>query len=341
MKRITLKDVAKASGVSIMTASRALRGALRVSPESAEKVKQSAIRLGYLPDPALSALISYRLAKRKKHEFSVVAFVTHFRTEHEWRENHVCIDSFEGAKERGASMGFSVQPFWTNAAHSSSRSFSRMLISRGIRGLLMCPLPDLSTQPDLEWEKFSSVAIGYTLQRPALPFVASHHSQSLSLAFNELHKLGYQRPGLVLNPWANERTFHQLAGAWYYEQQSLNAEDRLPVLHPGINRPSLDALEWYKNYRPDVIIDTFAQNQPIILDLGLKAPEQVGYLNTNVQLPNGSLSGIYQNFNAIGRSAMDRLVVMLNRGETGVPALRDGLITFGTWCPGKTLKKQP
>lgn len=58
--RITLQDVADAAGVSPMTASRALRGERRVAPALADKVRETALRLGYVPDPAARALASQK-----------------------------------------------------------------------------------------------------------------------------------------------------------------------------------------------------------------------------------------------------------------------------------------
>ncbi|WP_137935924.1 LacI family DNA-binding transcriptional regulator [Chitinivorax sp. B] len=58
--RTTLSDVAKAAGVSPITASRALRGVASVAPELVERVKAAADSLGYLPNPAARALASAR-----------------------------------------------------------------------------------------------------------------------------------------------------------------------------------------------------------------------------------------------------------------------------------------
>lgn len=56
--RITLADVARASNVSPMTVSRALRGARAVDPELVARVREAATALGYVPDPAARALAS-------------------------------------------------------------------------------------------------------------------------------------------------------------------------------------------------------------------------------------------------------------------------------------------
>ncbi|MBS0403554.1 MAG: LacI family DNA-binding transcriptional regulator [Proteobacteria bacterium] len=58
--RITLNDVAGAAGVSPITVSRALRGERSVDPVLAQRVREAADCLGYVPDPAARALASQR-----------------------------------------------------------------------------------------------------------------------------------------------------------------------------------------------------------------------------------------------------------------------------------------
>lgn len=60
--RHTLADVAQLAGVSAITASRALRGTRSVDPALTERVRDAAVQLGYVPDPAARALASARSA---------------------------------------------------------------------------------------------------------------------------------------------------------------------------------------------------------------------------------------------------------------------------------------
>lgn len=59
-ERVTLSDVAKAAGCSLMSASRALSQPDRVSDSLREQVMQAASALGYVPHPAARALASSR-----------------------------------------------------------------------------------------------------------------------------------------------------------------------------------------------------------------------------------------------------------------------------------------
>ena len=62
--RVTLKDVAREAEVHISTAWRALSNEAYVSAEKRTRIREIAKRLGYAPDPMLSALSSYRRMQR-------------------------------------------------------------------------------------------------------------------------------------------------------------------------------------------------------------------------------------------------------------------------------------
>lgn len=62
MKAITLHDVAKAAGVSVITASRALSNPGRVSESTARRVQQVAVEIGYTPN-----LLAGGLRARRSH----------------------------------------------------------------------------------------------------------------------------------------------------------------------------------------------------------------------------------------------------------------------------------
>ena len=64
MRRVTLKDVAREVGISVSCTARALKGRPGISQATTQKVQQVADKLGYRPDPMLSALSSYRESVR-------------------------------------------------------------------------------------------------------------------------------------------------------------------------------------------------------------------------------------------------------------------------------------
>jgi LacI family transcriptional regulator len=69
----TLKDIARATGVSIMTVSRVLRGAPKVAAEKRELILKEAKRLNYQPDPHLMRMMQVVRGKKEKRLRAVIA----------------------------------------------------------------------------------------------------------------------------------------------------------------------------------------------------------------------------------------------------------------------------
>jgi len=90
----TLAEVAKLSGVSPITASRALRGVATVAPELVRKVQEAARALGYVANPAARALASAQSQ-------SVVVLIPSL-------SNHLFIDTLEAIHEVMRPRGLEV-----------------------------------------------------------------------------------------------------------------------------------------------------------------------------------------------------------------------------------------
>src|SRR3954469_24928240 len=105
-KTVTLKDIAREAGVSLMTVSRALRKHASVSPETQSKIERVAKELGYRPNPLISALMSYRRAGKAPHSHSVLAFVTSFPTRDGWKTRKIYQEFFQGALECADRHGY-------------------------------------------------------------------------------------------------------------------------------------------------------------------------------------------------------------------------------------------
>lgn len=56
--RVSIRDVAREAGVSVTTVSHALNGKGRLNPETRQRVREVADRLGYRPNPAARSLVS-------------------------------------------------------------------------------------------------------------------------------------------------------------------------------------------------------------------------------------------------------------------------------------------
>lgn len=125
-RRSTLADVAAAAGVSKMTASRALRGAVDVSATNVEKVRNAARDIGYVGNHAASSLSGQRSALIGVVVPSI--------------ENIVFAEVFSGIAEGLDQSG--IQPFFGVTDYSAEREneIVRKMLSWNPRGLIITGL---------------------------------------------------------------------------------------------------------------------------------------------------------------------------------------------------------
>jgi DNA-binding LacI/PurR family transcriptional regulator len=122
-KRVTLKDVARHAGVSVMTVSNVINDWPRVTDETRQKVRASIEELGYRPNVVARSLVTGRT-----HTIGVVIADL--------------MNPFFGQAVRGCEdvlyeQGYSLLLCNTNEDPCREHSYLEMLVGRGVDGLLM------------------------------------------------------------------------------------------------------------------------------------------------------------------------------------------------------------
>lgn len=341
-KHVRLKDIADRLGLSMMSVSVALRGMPGVSEKTRKAVKACAVKLGYRPDPALSALADYRRRVRPKTSFAQLAFVTDYPTKNDpfWRYT----DSFlDGAKRRGLEYGYDVVPFWLREGGMTRKQASSVLFNRGIKGLLIAPLPvEDGTLDDLTWKYFAAVAIGPSLASPQLDHAVFDHHHATQTVLRQLHERGYGRIGFLFLRRRSTRVHHLPLDAYLGDQYRHEEDRRIqPYLPDEITEDGFWG--WFDAEKPDVIVTDAPQEIPRLLaQRGLKSPRDVGLVCVSSQtMEVAGVSAVIQDFQAIGAAAVDRLHTNLLRNAYGPPEHAHGSHIRGHWQEGKTLRRRP
>jgi DNA-binding LacI/PurR family transcriptional regulator len=248
---------------------------------------------------------------------------------------------YRGALARAEERGYLGQDFWLHQDGMSPERFSRMLHARGIRGLLLSPLPDNTPPPTLQWNWFSAVVLGVPFSALTLPSVCNDHYFSSFRAVQECAGLGYRRPGLVLRKSHHDR-FH---GRWESGFSAAQAATRkMDLLRPLFiddwdNLPEFT--DWFERERPDVIIALGAEHvERYLSQLKLRVPRDIGVVGLSRPKLGDRFSGIYQNGELTGASAMEMLIGMMERHDTGLPKQASTLMVEGLWNRGRTLRAQ-
>ena len=354
--RVTLRDVAAKAGVHHTTASRALKNDPRVCAETLTKIRTLATQMGYMPDPMLSALNAYRHASRPSQFHGTVAWVTNFSTRDGWRSSWGATQSscyelyFQGASDQLARHGYKLEEFWLQEPRMTARRSSQVLLHRGIRGLLLCPLPISRGHLSLQWEKFSAVSFGYSLLRPKLHLFSAAHFRAIITSMRKLRARGYQRIGMVTSYAMDERMDRMWTAAYRAELPKLPQSQAIPIYlyMDGKNHDSAAArkqiekafLKWYRDYKPEAILTS---SSPVLTWLkagGYKVPQDVAVVSAALQEDEPLMSGIAEASRAIGGAAADFLVSMLQRGEHGLPRVPQRVLLEGSWLEGKTIEKK-
>lgn len=341
---VTMADIARRAGVSVATVSMSLRNKPNIPPATRDRISTLARRLGYQPNPFVSALMRSRRRSQPLSSRPVLAFVCTADRADGWRNSPFTTFRLmrEGAREGAARHGYQAQEFWLHEADMSPARFSRMLHTRGIQGLLLGPNVDGAPPPALEWSYFSVVRIGMPLSAPTIPTICNDNFLAGVTLIEECHRRGYRRPGLVLEHAQNLRLQRRWEGGFYTGR--LNFSD-MALLEPLLldEWPALTVFQrWLKREKPDVIITSAPDKlHPHLQALGWRVPEDIGLAHLACSEYGSSYSGIYQNGRLIGATAVDVLVSMVEHHKKGLPTQAVTSMVEGAWNAGSTLRPLP
>jgi Transcriptional regulators len=327
----TLEDVAKRAGVHRTTVSLSLRDHPRIPASTRERVKAIAKELGYRMNPLVSALMqSRRSGKPVKH--AALAYVTNYPTRYGWRpEHHDRPNFFPGAAERAQDFGYKLEHFWLAEPGMTPRRFCDMLSARSINGLIIGRLPPGQSSLELEWNRFSCVALGMTLRSPILHHVTENHYDTVWQSMDRCRERGYKRVGIVF-PDGNDspRVGDRWLGAYFTQQLKFPARNRLPLCS---EKPTDEAAfrAWFLKHKPDAILVNNARLLIEWLDkLKVKVPDDVGIVSIEHRR-DFECTGMYYDPAKIGGLAVEMLIGLMHRNETGVPSVQHEVLLTGEW----------
>lgn len=340
---VTMKDVALRAKVSVATVSKCLSGQPSIPARTREAVRRIAEAMGYRPHPYISALMQTRRKKGGIRGLQpTLAYVTAFPTENGWQREAFFRSLHAGAQTRAETRGYVLQPYWLYRDGMTNERFSEILWARGIRGIFLSPFPRLGMEIKLDWSKFSVVAHGLSLASPVFHRTSNDHYQSMLLAMHECQRRGYLRPAFALDAPTTERLEFRWEAAYQTAMEKLGFQRKIPPLLMTTRWEPDQLCRWVKRTKPDVVITLILEDQVReLVKRGLRIPEKIGLVSLSVARAGSDLSGVFQDPFAMGEVAVDQLIKMVERNETGVPADSITLTLAGQWNPGRTLRRLP
>jgi LacI family transcriptional regulator len=196
---VGLKDVARRSGVSVSTASRALRGGGRVNAATAARVQAAATALAYRPNASARAL------RTARSEF-VGLVITNLA-------NHSFHTIAEVVQRELASHDFQLMLTVTAGDPEAERAALRTMAEHSAAGVIVVGADDGASE-ELRTLGLPTVHLARRPAHPAGDCVLGDDIAGGRLAAEHLLSLGHRRIAVIAGPAAVQSGRERMAGYW-------------------------------------------------------------------------------------------------------------------------------
>jgi LacI family transcriptional regulator len=339
--RVTIRTLARDLGLSIATVSEALRETSNVKPATRDRVLQAAEAAGYRRNPLIGATFSALRTGRHQGFSGTLALVDSASqgTNHLIPFHRAIV---QGAALRAEALGFSTEVFWVGkrAPSLSVTRLNSVLRARGIQGVIFLPFDERQDFSEINLSHLAAVSMDHRLINPELHTIQPDHYLSMRRCLNELSARGYQRIGLCLPLPKDGRTDYKWSSgfiSWF------RLEGHIPTM-PLLMPERLDAntfKRWFEAYRPDVIISHEEAILKWVPQCGRRIPDDVGFFRINHTEHTAPCAGLDLRPEQLGVTAVETVVGMLHRQESGVPSCPNSISIDAHFVDGPTLRPAP
>lgn len=339
-----MREIAKQLGVSAMTVSRALSNSPKVSLDTQKWISREAARMGYRTNPYLRSWMADRKRKTAGPRQVSLALLNYWKPSSLMQSRLHCRQIHDGCLERARELGYQIDSISVGESGLSASRLDKVLQSRGIRGLLIPPLPASHAHLRLDCSQYSAVTMGFTLRFPDLNRVTLNPSAAMQLMIRQLKRARYRRIGMIVSKFAAGRLNNQHVGNFLLYQETIAPEERVPLLWVGRIAEPKEVREWVKKYRPQVIIGENEGSYPLLKNAGFAIPEELAlavfsrYEEACTHL-GVNLSGIDLGNRLVGKHAVEMVANQVERLEYGVPSLPMTLMVTPRWHAGATIRQ--
>lgn len=334
--RVTIMDVARRAGLSRSATAYALKDAPNIAKATRERVKQIAEEMGYRPDPLLSKLMAHLHDGRTKRYLGKIAFINPDANRDFVRITPALRAFFDDAGARARALGYETEEFWLHEPGLNPRRLARVLLARGIRGIVLGDMETRTPLPDFPWEHFSAVTVGYSVVQPSLARVVPHHYRNTLLALERVLAAGYRRPGLLTLHRQEDAMVRLHVAAFMAHQEELPATERVRLMNSPVMTPAT-IRAWFDEQRPDVILTTNYPAKIHLAEAGIRVPRDVALVSLLRWDEETGIAGVRPGFERLGTVAINQLVSLLQHDERGIPANCTTLELEGRWTDGPSM----
>lgn len=339
--KITMADVAREAGVHQTTVSLALRNDRRLAEETRVRIRAIAERMGYRPNPLVSALIAERKKGMSSEYGSTLAFLTTGKTRDRWRQSRQYVNTYEAMIRHAEARGYKLAEFWLDEPGMTGERLAHILLHRGIRGIIVCPVQVDRRSLAFDFSSFAAVAIGYALQSPLLDHVAVDLCATMRLVVQELEARGFRRIGFVTPGDTSNRVNHLSLGAFLAERHNAPRRFIRPLVAAQWERSTV--MNWLRQTEPDVVIlptqSSIISLKRWLLEEGVSVPGFLSLVCLDCHRHTDD-SGILQDLETEASAIIEFVTGRVQRASFGIPSHPQTILVGGVWREGRTCLHQ-
>ncbi len=331
-RRCTIKDIAAEAGVAVSTVSYALRNHPSIPPDTCRRIQAVGEKLGYRPDPQISALMARIGSGRAVSSAGRIALVWMQGRRALTRSDHFFLQMREGAAARAQLRGYHLEEFWPDEDRLSGVRLTGILRARGIQSVIFSPsIEGVAADYGLGWEHFACVVLGHARWPVGLHRVAHDHYHAVCECLQRMTAAGVKRPAIVLTEEINQRTDSAVKAA-FMTHHPVEAKAR-GLIYTLDQKGPREFPGWLRTHDPDGVLLLRREMWDEIATPRLAALHAAGRVwCANWQAGDPlALPGIQQRYDLAARAAVD-LVTGLEQSRTlGLPDHPQCVQIRGDW----------
>lgn len=344
--KVTMQHIADSIGVSKNAVSLALRNDPSISEKMRKRILRQADKMGYQRNPVFGEIMSQMRIRSSDSVQTTIALINANQNAKAFREHPTIPNYVAGCQQRAKSLGYALDTFWLYKPKMSARRWIDIFQTRGIRGIVLVGMMKENRLPDFFHpvvEAFPTIITGVRLREPALSFACVDHHILALQAFEKALTLGYKRPGLVLDQAIDDLVEQRFSAGYRSGQQHLPKIRRLSPffeVNKAKNNPKTFK-HWLDREQPDVIFTLYNIVQEWLKKYKFRVPQEIGLIQLEWRANHPEYSGMNQHNDIVGQVAIDMLIGMIHRGETGAPEFPRATLISPTWVDGNTVAQSP
>ncbi len=330
--RCTIKDIAAKAGVAVSTVSYALRKHPSIPPETCARIRAVADKLGYRPDPQISALMAHIGRGRAVPSAGRIALVWMQGRRTLTRTEDFFVQMREGAAARAQLRGYHLEEFWPAEDRLSAARLSAILRARGISSVIFSPnIEGVTADYPLAWEHFACVVLGHARWPVELHRVAHDHYHAVCECLQRMTAAGSERPAIVLTEEINQRTDSAVKAAFMTHHP--NEAKARGLIYALDQRGAREFPAWLRAHEPDGVL---LLRREMWNDLSsprlekLRAAGRLWCANWQAGDPL-ALPGLQQRYDLAARAAVDLVTGLEQSRSFGLPDHPQCVQIRGDW----------